>query len=62
MSIRVLLGTGFVCILFAGVRVAQVAINAARPEADGQTLDPTWLAIWGMVECSIGTSNIEERM
>ena len=56
VSIRVLFGIGFICILFAGIRVAQVAINTARPKADGQTLDPR-LAIWGMVECSIGTSN-----
>jgi hypothetical protein len=60
VSIRVLFGSGFICILFASVRVAQVAINAARPRADNQTLDPTWLAIWGMVECSIGALDIRE--
>ena len=53
-AILTLFGTGFVCIFFACLRVAQVAINAAKPEAAGQPLDPTWLAIWGMVECSIG--------
>jgi hypothetical protein len=62
VSIRVLFGSGFICILFASVRVAQVAINAARPQADNQTLDPTWLAIWGMVECSIGALDIRERV
>jgi hypothetical protein len=56
VAILLLFASGFVCILFACLRVAQVAINAAKPEADGQPLDPTWLAIWGMVECSIGTS------
>ncbi|KAF1837316.1 hypothetical protein BDW02DRAFT_160761 [Decorospora gaudefroyi] len=51
--ILLLFATGFVCVLFACLRVTQVAINAAKPEVDGQPLDPTWLAIWGMVECSI---------
>ncbi|KAF2031607.1 hypothetical protein EK21DRAFT_35065, partial [Setomelanomma holmii] len=53
VAILLLFASGFVCILFACLRVAQVAINAAKPEADGQPLDPTWLAIWGMVECSV---------
>jgi hypothetical protein len=57
IAILVLFASGLVCIMFAVLRVAQVAINAAKPEADGQPLDPTWLAIWGMVECSIGRSN-----
>jgi hypothetical protein len=54
-AILILFASGFICILFACLRVAQVAYNAAKPEADGEPLDPTWLAIWGMVECSIGT-------
>jgi hypothetical protein len=58
MAILVLFASGFVCVLFACLRVAQVAINAAKPEADGQPLDPTWLAIWGMVECSIGNYRV----
>ncbi|KAI4632857.1 hypothetical protein J4E80_000216 [Alternaria sp. BMP 0032] len=53
ISILCLFATGVVCILFACLRVTQVAINASKPEAAGQPLDPTWLAIWGMVECSI---------
>ncbi|CAI9625696.1 hypothetical protein GT037_000857 [Alternaria burnsii] len=53
VSILCLFATGVICILFACLRVTQVAINAAKPEAIGQPLDPTWLAIWGMVECSI---------
>ncbi|KAF1930601.1 uncharacterized protein M421DRAFT_377665 [Didymella exigua CBS 183.55] len=52
-AILTLFGTGVICILFACLRVTQVAVNAAKPEAAGQPLDPTWLAIWGMVECSI---------
>ena len=55
-AILLLFATGFICILFACLRVAQVAHNAAKPEADGQPLDPTWLAIWGIVECSVGKS------
>lgn len=58
-AILSLFASGFVCITFACLRVAQVAINAAKPEADGQPLDPTWLAIWGMVECSIGKSSLQ---
>jgi hypothetical protein len=54
ISILCLFATGVICILFACLRVTQVAINASKPEATGQPLDPTWLAIWGMVECSIG--------
>ncbi|KAF2996220.1 hypothetical protein E8E13_002562 [Curvularia kusanoi] len=57
-AILTLFGTGFVCIFFACLRVAQVAINASKPEAAGQPLDPTWLAIWGIVECSIGVLTI----
>ncbi|CAN9093959.1 unnamed protein product [Alternaria sp. RS040] len=53
VSILCLFATGVICILFACLRVTQVAINAAKPESIGQPLDPTWLAIWGMVECSI---------
>ena len=57
VSVLCLFATGVICILFACLRVTQVAINAAKPEAIGQPLDPTWLAIWGMVECSIGMAN-----
>jgi len=56
ISVLCLFATGIVCILFACLRVTQVAINASKPEAASQPLDPTWLAIWGMVECSIGMS------
>jgi hypothetical protein len=54
VGILLLFASGVVAILFACLRVTQVAINAAKPEAEGQPLDPTWLAIWGMVECAIG--------
>ena len=58
ISILCLFATGVICILFACLRVTQVAINAAKPGATGQPLDPTWLAIWGMVECAIGMSDL----
>jgi len=61
ISILCLFATGIVCILFACLRVTQVAINASTPEAAGQPLDPTWLAIWGMVECSIGMSRLKNH-
>lgn len=44
-AISLLFASDFVCILFACLRVVQVAINTAKSEADGQPLDPTWLAI-----------------
>jgi hypothetical protein len=55
IGILLLFATGVICILFACLRVVQVAINSTKPGAVGQPLDPTWLAIWGMVECAIGT-------
>ncbi|KAF1947957.1 hypothetical protein EJ02DRAFT_391409 [Clathrospora elynae] len=56
IAILILFGSGIVCILFACLRVSQVAVNAANPESDGQPLDPTWISIWGVVECSIAVS------
>jgi hypothetical protein len=55
MGILLLFATGVICILFACLRVVQVAINSTKAGAAGQPLDPTWLAIWGMVECARGT-------
>ena len=61
ISILCLFATGVVCVLFACLRVTQVAINASKTEAAEQPLDPTWLAIWGIVECSIGTSRAKHH-
>lgn len=55
IGILILFASGIVCILFSVLRVAQVASNASKPEVKEMPLDPTWLAIWGMVECAIGT-------
>ena len=44
--------TGAICIIVATLRVAQITHNVNKY---GQGIDGTWLAIWGMVECSIGT-------
>jgi hypothetical protein len=46
-----LFATGTVCVVIATVRVAQITRNVYKY---GQGIDGTWLAIWGMVECSIG--------
>lgn len=54
IGIILLFASGVVCILFAILRVAEVAKHAAKPEETDQPLDPTWMAIWGMIECSIG--------
>ena len=61
ISILCLFATGVVCIIFACLRVIQVAVNASKPEAQGQPLDPTWLAIWGMAECAIGRQSFAAR-
>lgn len=58
IGILLLFASGVVCILFSVLRVAQVASNASKPEVKEMPLDPTWLAIWGMVESSIGTSAV----
>jgi hypothetical protein len=55
VGILLLFASGVFCILFASLRVVQVAINDGKPEADAQRPDPTWLAIWGMVKCAKGT-------
>lgn len=54
ISIMCLFATGFICVMFACLRVIQVGVNTSKPINKGLPLDPTWLAIWGMVECSIG--------
>ncbi|KAL6152530.1 hypothetical protein ACJBU6_09393 [Exserohilum turcicum] len=53
ISIMCLFATGFICVMFACLRVIQVGVNTSKPINKGLPLDPTWLAIWGMVECSI---------
>lgn len=56
IAILTLFASGFVCIVFACVRAGEVGMQAAKPEAYGQPLDATTLAVWGMIECSVGKS------
>ena len=46
-----LFASGILCIVIATLRVAQITHNVIE---HSQGIDGTWLAIWGMVECSIG--------
>lgn len=46
-----LFATGAVCIVMATVRVARITQNVYQYNMG---IDGTWLAIWGMIECSIG--------
>ena len=56
VAIIVLFASGVVCIVIATLRVAQVA--ALEAYTDRLTINPTWLGIWNMIECAIGTSEI----
>ncbi|KAF2133810.1 hypothetical protein P153DRAFT_380987 [Dothidotthia symphoricarpi CBS 119687] len=51
-AIFLLFASGVVCITVATLRVAQVAANEAQGDKTS-SLDPAWLGIWGIVECSI---------
>lgn len=50
LGIRVLFGTGFICIAFATLRVVQVG-----SKTDGGSVQPApaWLMLWTMLESSI---------
>lgn len=48
-SIMALFGLGFVCILFAIVRVVQIGVKANN----SSTPSSSWLALWAVIECSI---------
>jgi hypothetical protein len=51
IGVIALFATCAFCIIVATLRVAQITQNVNKY---GQGIDGTWLAIWGMVECSIG--------
>jgi len=50
LGVIALFATGGVCVTIATLRVAQITNNVNKYN---QGIDGTWLAIWGMVECSI---------
>jgi hypothetical protein len=55
IGVIALFATCALCIIIATLRVAQITHNVNKYD---QGIDGTWLAIWGMVECSIGQWNI----
>ncbi|KAJ4299585.1 hypothetical protein N0V90_004831 [Kalmusia sp. IMI 367209] len=50
IGVIALFASGTVCIIIATLRVAQITNNVYKYNMG---IDGTWLAIWGMVECSI---------
>ncbi|KAF2201916.1 hypothetical protein GQ43DRAFT_337939, partial [Delitschia confertaspora ATCC 74209] len=48
-SIIALFCTGFICILFAIIRVVQIGTKAGN----SSTPSSSWLALWAVIECSI---------
>lgn len=51
LGVMGLFATGAVCIIVATIRVAQITKNVYQYDMG---IDGTWLAIFGMMECSIG--------
>lgn len=49
LSIGALFCIGWICIIVATIRVAMVGNNTAN----GMPM-PSWLALWGIIEASIG--------
>ncbi|KAF1350458.1 hypothetical protein EJ07DRAFT_139116 [Lizonia empirigonia] len=49
-GVRVLFGTGFVCILFATIRVVQIG---SKTDGGSTQPDPAWLMLWTMLESSV---------
>ncbi|KAF2114826.1 hypothetical protein BDV96DRAFT_494291 [Lophiotrema nucula] len=49
LGVFVLFGTGWVCILFATLRVVQVGVKDGVPK----TPDPKWLQMWTVIETSM---------
>lgn len=50
LGVRVLFGTGFVCILFATIRVVQIG---SKTNGGSTQPDPAWLMLWTMLESSV---------
>jgi hypothetical protein len=50
LGVRVLFGTGFVCIIFAIIRVVQIG---SKTNGGSTQPDPAWLMLWTILESSI---------
>lgn len=55
ISVGALFCTGFICILFATIRVVQIGMKAGS----NTTPSSSWLALWAVVEGSIGKPILE---
>ncbi|KAF2131846.1 hypothetical protein P153DRAFT_373712 [Dothidotthia symphoricarpi CBS 119687] len=51
LGVFVLFGSGWICVLFATLRVVQVGVKDGVPKSP----DPKWLQMWTVIETSMGT-------
>lgn len=56
IGVVAIFATAVLCIIVATVRVAQIAHNTMHD--DRTSIDGSWMAIWGMAECSCGKTNL----
>ncbi|KAL1649632.1 hypothetical protein SLS61_006288 [Didymella pomorum] len=50
VGVRILFGTGMICILFATIRVAQIG---SKTNGGNTQPEPAWLMLWTMLESSV---------
>lgn len=50
IAVVALFSSGFVCIVFATLRVTQIAVKARQDDASPE---PTWLSLWSIIETSV---------
>lgn len=50
IGIRILFGTGLICIVFATIRVVQIG---SKTNGGNTQPDPAWLMLWTMLESSV---------
>lgn len=50
LGVRILFGTGIICILFATIRVVQIG---SKTDGGSTQPDPAWLMLWTMLESSV---------
>jgi hypothetical protein len=55
IGIFVLFGSGFICIVFATLRVIQLGIDGRGRTT---TPEPKWMLLWTVLECSMGTQDL----
>ena len=55
LGINALFASAVLCIMISTLRAAQITANTINTDAD---TDGTWLAVWGMAECAVGTSAV----